>query len=612
MVILKVIFFFILLTTSTYSFAQSNHKINTVQCLELHKMYKNKILKNINIFAIKNKLFYHDLNFFINLNNSNKVPFMISQVNIIGNIFHFPEDLKIKLFDINYRKIYNINKLLKIKLELYKFFFNTGYIKSKIFFTIKINPYNKHMILYFHVYLGKQFLINKVQFSGNIFTHNSILHHIVQTLEGKPFNYLLIQEGKDKLENTGYVKDISCKILLANHNINKLNVIYVVSEKNSDTFHFRLGNNFFYQFNINMKLHYNNIMGSGKKIDFNILKTHNNNSFYLSYLFPDINNKNMSVKNGIFYDYLNNNIKSIAINKRRINYGLENIVNIPISKKTNVEFCIKYSNNISSNINLHVKSWKNIRNILDNIHNIIFNGKSHTNITLLSSWIYNNIHQKDFLNFGRKLSISSKLFFNQNNNNFHKEIVKFEEYLPFNKDKTYILNTCLKLGFGSNFDKEDFLFDKNFYLNEHNFVHGFNKNIINFNNFNLYHDHENNFQNKKSNLFKLNHEINNNIFLYNNFNFIIPNFFCFYKNHFNNVYTSVFFDIGSSCNILFKNFIDLFNQHIKIENHSFFTRSSTGIALQLNTPLGRCCLSYSFPIVYSSKDILESFQLSIN
>ncbi|WP_367677277.1 outer membrane protein assembly factor BamA [Buchnera aphidicola] len=568
-----------------------------------HFYYENGYI-DFSIVDLKFISLYHDKHIVINVIISEGEKYVLSSCQARGNIENYDYIFKDALKNIKLGTKYNLYDMIDIKDYIQDMFFNLGFLKCKMFIHSIVDKKNKCVDLYFDTDLGERFIINKINIQGNTFTKSTLLYHCLKKISlGQYANLNLIHQGKYDLEDTGYVQHVKVDIKFLPEVLNKVDITYVLQEKNTNSFHINTG----YDsdgMNVTLTLKHNNWIGCGIDTVANILCSKRKHDIDFIITHPNTLN-DIIFSHRIFYNSLSVPDKKHADTLKKC-YGFEE----------NIQF-LKFINHvIMMNLNYHqnhslfsseIPSKKSYNNCKDGDIASIMTDQSNSKMSMSYVWLYNTIPHVHLPNYGKKAFFQGKVVFNGYNRQFHKESFSFEEYLPILHSVKYILHTQLDGGFEYPYNITTIPHDEDIYINRSNNIRGFVNNSIALQSNHV--SKNNNGQSKTHDTDILNKNIGivGNSFLVGKCDLIIPNFFIFKENYNKFFQTSLFFDIGKIENMIYK---DTINHCLNVKNSNFLynIRASTGMSIVWYSLAGPLNFSYSYPLIYNISDVVKSFQ----
>lgn len=571
----------------------------------LRHFYYERGYIDFNILDLQFISLRHDKHIVINVIISEGDKYVLSSCQARGNIENYDYIFKDELENITLGDKYNLYDMIQIKDRIQHMFFNLGFLKCKIFIHTTVDKKNKCVNLYFDTDLGSRFIVNQVKIQGNTFTKSTLLYHVLKTISsGKYANLQLINEGKYALEDTGYVKNVTVNIKVLPDTLNKVDIIYVLHEKNTNSFHINTGYNAD-GINVTLQLRHDNWIGCGIDTIANILLGTRKNDIDFIIKHPNISDDIM-FSHRIFYNsmYVPDKKNSDACNK---NYGFEENIQFVKFRNHVIVMNLHYNQHHSS-LSSAMLSKHTYKNCTDSDSSKSTHDQLNSKISVSYAWLYNTIPNVNFPHYGKKAFVEGQLAFDGYHTQFNKESFSFEEYLPILHSLKYILHTQVDGGFECPINTTTVPYYKELYKHGlNNNIRGFVKKSIGLQSINV--NKKNDVQYKTHNVESLNKKIDafGKSFLVGKFDLIIPNFFIFKESYNKFFQTSLFFDVGSIENIISKDTISHFLS-FKDNNFLYNIRASTGMSIIWKSVIGPLNFSYSYPLIYNIGDVLKALQ----
>ncbi|QCI17636.1 outer membrane protein assembly factor BamA [Buchnera aphidicola (Acyrthosiphon lactucae)] len=560
--------------------------------------YFNVTNKKIDFFQDKNKV-----NITINISEGNK--YRISNFFINGNLFPYQELIK-NLIKINRYELYNKEKIDIITSKIKRLLSENGYIDSKIIVNPQIDHAKKTIILDFNIDIQKRFFVKKIYFMGNEITQDKVLRREIKQIEGKYFNIKLVESGKKLLEKTKYFSNVEIIKKINPSKSNQIDIIYKVQEQPTGSINFGLGYGIDSGTSFNISFSQENILGSGNSFKASTIKNDHQKYADISIIYPYFFCNNTDFNPRFFYNDFKYNFNSIS-NLIKKTYGFESNLGFLINNTNKINFGFGYTHNDINNIEKKIDKSLLIKKPLNSI---FLRNSLVDDFTINYSWIYDDLEYLYFPISGNQIHISGKNTIPGSDDNFYKIMFDSEQYIPLNKEKSFIFFSHIFMGIGNIFNKEKLPFYENFYASSSNNIRGFRMNTIGPKKIYDSINSDNCIGYKNNNTCESIDSIGGNLNLVSNLELVIP--FPFINNKYSKYFrTSCFLDIGNiwdtqSNNSKNVNFFSFLQNDILNDIYS-----SVGISLQWFSPIGPLIFSYAIPIQKNKNYQLEPFQFNV-
>ncbi|MCU4136985.1 outer membrane protein assembly factor BamA [Buchnera aphidicola (Sitobion miscanthi)] len=586
----------------TYSPKQLNSDLEHLKDFYLNHGYFNFHLNNkkVDFFQNNNKV-----NIIINISEGKK--YRISDFFINGNVFPYEKLIK-SFIKINHNEVYSKEKIDFIVNKTIRFLSEKGYINASIEVDPKIDYEKKTIVLNFNMDFKNRFSVKRIRFVGNEITQDDVLRREMKQIEGKYFNVKLVELGKKLLENTKYFSNVEIITKLNSRESNQVDIIYKVKEQSTGSINFGLGYGVDSGTSFNTSFSQENILGSGNSVKASFIKNNNQKYADISMSYPYLfSNNSVDFNTRFFYNDFKYNFNSIS-NTIKNTYGFESNLGLLVNNANRVNFGFGYTHNGINNKAKKIGSILEENTLLDTT--IFLKNSVVDDFTLNYSWIYNSLEYFYFPISGNQTYFGGKNTVPGSDNNFYKTVLDSEEYIPLNKEKSFIFLSHIYMGIGNSFDKEKLPFYENFYASSGNNIRGFRMNTIGPKT--IYNDTDLKDcvgYKKNNNVCESIDSIGGNLTLVSNLELIVP--LPFIKDKYSKfLRASLFFDFG--------NVWDTQSDDMKNINSFSFLKdnifndiySSVGLSLQWFSPIGPLVFSYGFPLQKNKNYQLEQFQFN--
>ncbi|WP_343377775.1 outer membrane protein assembly factor BamA [Buchnera aphidicola (Formosaphis micheliae)] len=593
-------------------------------------IFKNKETYDVSQLLLdldKLRNFYIENGYIFFSYNSIRVVLSSDKTHIVVNInlkegeqFHYSNNLFLhgnvdlyfreinKFINEKINNVININSIVKLTQYIDSTLFKNGFLNNRIYIYSKIDKKNK--IIYFHISIdsGPRYSINKVYFFGNKLVQNKVLRSKVKQKEGDLFNWDLLTIDQKNVQNTGYFDVVKLEIHTSSKFPNRVNVVYVIKEKNNGSIQFSLGYGIDSGLCFNVDLVQRNLLGLGSTVRLSGIKNTKRISGELEF-FKSINLLfNNNLKGKFFYHYFNSdNVK--LIDYSQISYGFNTDLELLINKRNTLNLGVHYVHNNKTNVIPDFSIWSYLKSF-----DLSYKKHGINDVIIDFEWTFNNLNNYNFSTIGNCTTISGKTTTFGSDSYFNKIQYDSVSYYPLSKSNDIILLMHMYFGLGHNSlsVNKELPFYNNFSSSSIGSIRGFQSNSIESN-----HNTDNNKKsdlcmgNKHSKLCQSQVFTGSDVIITNNYE--IMKIFSINNDHYpQKIKASLFFDVTS---VLDKNWslsLDsftskLYNNHVNQNK----IRMSTGITLQWISPIGPLNVSFSYPLKHYINDKLEPLQFSI-
>ncbi|QNS02087.1 MAG: outer membrane protein assembly factor BamA [Buchnera aphidicola (Pentalonia nigronervosa)] len=588
-----------------YSYKKLQQGLKKLKDFYLNQGYFYFKIKQHNIHFSKNK---NKVDIIIDIFEGHQ--YKISRFLIHGSVFNHYNDI-LNIVNLHNDELYNQEKIYSIVNDIKKLLFQYGYIKSQVILSPQINHRDKTIILNFNIDLQKRYFVRKIYFSGNKITKNFVLQRKMQQSEGEYFNIKKVENGKKKLEKTGYFKHVNVMYNIFSDKLRQIDVIYQVEEQSTGSVNFGLGYGFDSGLSFNSIISQDNLFGSGNNLNTNVTVNKYQKYADLSIGYPYFFSKKTEFNTRIFYSNKKYHLDDEE-NIFKKTYGIESNLGFRINDTDIVNIGTGYAHNAIKKF-YDQKNHTFLKSNTSNSDSLI-NDANKNNLlndyTISYSWMHDSLKYLYFPIFGNRTYISAKHTIPGSDNHFYKIIFDKVKYTPLNKKKNFIFLYHVHMGIGHGFKKHRLPFYENFSINNFNNIRGFQSETIGPKT--IFDDiiSKNCIQKEDNQLCESNRSIGGNAVIISNFELITP-IPLINKKYSQFLRSSFFIDVGNIWNTNINNIQDVDSSTFSMLHNLKNTYSSFGVSLQWFSPIGPLVFSYAHPIQKNHDRQLEPFQFNI-
>jgi len=378
--------------------------------------------------------------------------YTVSDVKFTGNLILSKEELrdivKIKKGDVFSRK-----KIAMSDTEISKAVGNFGYAFADVNAHPEFDDEKNEVVVIFTVDPGQRAYVRQISFSGNIKTSDEVLRREMRQQEGALFSVSKVQSSQRHIDLLQYMQNTQASIEPVPGIDDQVDLDFKVNETSSGQFTIEGGygtNGFIF----NLKLHQDNVFGSGRTIGIESTNSEIVRNVDLSYYNPYLTTNGIGGGGKIYYTRFTpgkQNVTTYTADRYGANYG----VFIPMSDDDRVRFGLEYRN---LHISLPGDESVETKKFIDD------HGNSFDQIILSTSWRHLGYDRSIFPTKGLTHVLSGEVSLPVTNNTltYYKVNYRGHWYQPLGKD--FIFSALGHVGFGDGFDSYDNLpFFENFF-----------------------------------------------------------------------------------------------------------------------------------------------------
>ena len=443
---------------------------------------------------------------------------------------------------------YSGAQVTTVENEIKKHFGKYGYAWPQVTSTPEIDDAHHRVVLHIQVNAGRRYSVRQIRFSGNDTSRDAVLRREMRQMEGAWLNNEKVDQGKVRLDRTGFFENVEQQIVPVNGTADQVDVVYKVKERNTGSFNVGLG------FGTDSGVSYQQSYGLGSTLGFPISE---NNSLNLG------------------LDYVHNRLTNMDPELTTWRYLSSRGIEPSVVTKDG-DSGAKYSAN---------------------------------DYFVSLGWGYNDLDRGFFPRAGNKSSLSGKVTLPGSDNSYYKLSFDTAQYLPLSENKRWVWMERLRAGYAGGLDGKSVPFYDNFYAGGSSSVRGFSSNTIGPKAA-YYRCNGSESSYSACPLDASSDAVGGNAMGVLNSEFIIPTPFVNDK-YADSLRTSLFVDAGTVWSTSWHNTAQTLAAGIPDYGDPSHIRLSAGIAVQWMSPLGPLVFSWAEPFKKYDGDKAEQFQFNI-
>lgn len=434
----------------------------------LRSYYLDNGYLNFNVDSTQVSITPDKKDIYITINISEGEPFTVTEVRLAGDLI-VPKEELFGLFEIGAGELFSRKKVTDTSKRLTDRIGAEGYSFGNVNAIPDIDQAARTVALTFFIDPGKRVYARRINFAGNVKTKDEVLRREMRQQEGAWLSTTQVERGKERLERTGYFKDVNVETVAVPGTADQVDVNYTVEEAPGGRLGGGLGFSPGQGVIFNTSIVQDNFLGSGKRISFNFNNSRVNTRYAIGYLNPYFTVDGISQGFNLFYRDTNAVRANLAAYETR-DVGGEINIGFPVSENNSIFGALKYRN---TQINLLSRSGAQIRNFVNQ------NGREFDILSLSASFAYDTTNRRILPDKGtlHRIRVEGSIPTFGNSLKYYKVDYQTKWFKDLYKD--FVFSLSADLGYGDAYGETTELpFFENFFAGGPRTVRGFKTNTL--------------------------------------------------------------------------------------------------------------------------------------
>ncbi|MDX1654221.1 MAG: outer membrane protein assembly factor BamA [Candidatus Competibacteraceae bacterium] len=432
----------------------------------LRSYYLDRGYLNFNVNSTQVSITPDKQDIYITLNITEGDRYTVSNIDLSGELI-LPEAELRELVSIEPGEIFSRFQITESVERIADRLGDLGYAFANINPVPQVDPDSNQVALNLLVDPGRRVYVRRINFTGNIRTHDEVLRREMRQMEGAWFSTEDIERSRVRLQRLSYLETVDVETPAVAGTNDQVDVNVTVTERPAGRLIFGVGYGQESGVLLNASVNQRNFLGTGNEVGFTFNNSRTNTIYSFSYNNPYYTLDGISRGFRLYYreiDAEEANVADYVIDA----YGAEISFGIPLNEFDTLNFAAGYEH---LTIDTASRVAREIRDFLDD------NGEEYDNFKLQTSWSTDSRNRAFFPNRGMLNRVSAELTLPGSDAEYYKIGARHLSYLPAADFLTLSLRG--ELGYGDGYGTiEDLPFFENYFAGGLRSVRGFEANTL--------------------------------------------------------------------------------------------------------------------------------------
>lgn len=326
----------------------------------LRSFYLDRGYLNFNIDSTQVSITPDKKDIYITINISEGEQYTVTEVKLAGDLI-LPEEDLFKFISVSSGDLFSRKEVTDSSKKLTDRLGEEGYSFANVNSIPDIDKEDKTVAITFFVDPGKRVYVRRINFSGNSKTRDEVLRREMRQQEGAWISTAQVERGKQRLQRTGYFKDVNVETPAVAGTTDQVDVNYTVEEAPGGRLGAGLGFSPGQGIIFNTTIVQDNFLGSGKRVSFEFNNSDVNTRYSLGYLNPYFTIDGISQGYEAFYR------ETSAVDANLSNYQTTDMggslsFGFPVTENNSIFSALEYKHteiNLASNTGTQIVNFVN-------------------------------------------------------------------------------------------------------------------------------------------------------------------------------------------------------------------------------------------------------------
>ncbi|QDP01730.1 outer membrane protein assembly factor BamA [Thalassotalea sp. PS06] len=416
---------------------------------------------------------------YITLNVTEGEQYTVSEVEFVGDMAGYEDTIK-RITPLRPEQLYSGAEVTYSEELISNFLGRFGYAYPEVKTIPEINDEDKTVKLVVSVDPGKRVYVNRINFSGNDVTSETVLRREMRQMEGSWLSNSWVESSKMRIQRLPYFETVEFETTPVPGEEDLVDVDFTVKEQPSGSFTAGIGYGSYSGLSLNAGIQQNNFLGTGNRLGFQINTNRYARNANISYTDPYFTIDGISLGGNIFYSEFDAGSANL-VNYNQTSYGTGVNFGFPINEYVRLNFGAAYkSSQISS-----LQQYEQIEDFYS-----IFRDPDDPDAKLTFETFDLNgtisritLNRGTFPTAGSSMSLSGKVTTPNSDIQYFKGKFDSKFYFPLSRDHSWTFLTRLEAGYGNGYgdiNGNDYLlpFWENFRAGGSDTMRGFENNTV--------------------------------------------------------------------------------------------------------------------------------------